>query len=229
MGRTLPDAVDVTYEGREKVQDDLDKVRDIEGFPLGDAKDLQLFSNPPYFTLYPNPNLNEFVKKFGTTFDESTDDYNREPFIGDIREGKNDPVYNAHTFHTKVPYRAITRFIEHYTNPGDIVLDAFCGSGMTGIAAVLSKRRAILVDLSPVATLISYNFTHSIFALSQSVVEKVYRQISEKVTEYCGHLYETRNKGRKAVVSSVVWSTVVKCPYCKQEVTCGGLWFREKT
>ena len=40
-----------------------------------------------------------------------------------------------HADHTKVPHKAIIRYLLHYTDPGDIVLDGFCGSGMTGVAA----------------------------------------------------------------------------------------------
>ncbi len=53
----------------------------------------------------------------------------------DVSEGKNDPIYKAHSYHTKVPHMAIMPYILHYTEPGDIVLDGFCGSGMTGVAA----------------------------------------------------------------------------------------------
>jgi hypothetical protein len=35
----------------------------------------------------------------------------------------------------KVPHKAIMRYILHYTEPGDIVFDGFCGTGMTGVAA----------------------------------------------------------------------------------------------
>jgi len=36
------------------------------------------------------------------------------------------------------------RYILHYTDPGDIVLDGFCGTGMTGVAAQLcGDRRAV--------------------------------------------------------------------------------------
>ena len=73
----------------------------------------------------------------GTPYDPETDDYHREPFVADIREGKNDPIYNAHSYHTKVPPRAIIPYILHYTAPGDVVLDLFCGSGMTGVAALM--------------------------------------------------------------------------------------------
>ncbi len=53
----------------------------------------------------------------------------------DVSEGKTDPIYTAHSYHTKVPHKAIMRAILHYTQPGDIVLDGFAGSGMTGVAA----------------------------------------------------------------------------------------------
>ena len=49
--------------------------------------------------------------------------------------GKTDPLYMAHSYHTKVPHKAIVPSILHYTNPGDIVLDGFSGSGMAGVAA----------------------------------------------------------------------------------------------
>lgn len=60
-----------------------------------------------------------------------------QPFALDVVAGKNDPLYNDHPYHTKVPYRAILRYVLHYTRPGDVVLDGFCGSGMTGAAAQL--------------------------------------------------------------------------------------------
>ena len=56
-------------------------------------------------------------------------------FSGNIRAGKNTYVYDAHTYHTKVPPAGIAKLIEYYTKPGQVVLDPFCGSGMTGIAA----------------------------------------------------------------------------------------------
>jgi len=63
------------------------------------------------------------------------------PFTGEIRAGKNTYVYDAHTYHTKVPPGGIVQLIEYYTKPGDTVLDPFCGSGMTGVAAAPLGRR----------------------------------------------------------------------------------------
>ena len=82
-----------------------------------------------------NQNLVEFLARHVRPYDPVKDDYDRPPFAADIKEGKNDPIYNAHSYHTKVPPRSIIPYILHYTQPGDLVLDVFCGSGMTGVAA----------------------------------------------------------------------------------------------
>ncbi len=90
---------------------------------------------PPQFATAEE--IREFIERYGRPYDPETDDYDRPPFVSDIKEGKNDPIYNAHSYHTKVPPRAIIPYILHYTQPGDIVLDPFCGSGMTGVAAMM--------------------------------------------------------------------------------------------
>lgn len=74
--------------------------------------------------------------------------YHREPFAADVSEGKNDPIYTAHSYHTKVPHKAIMRYILHYTEPGDIVFDGFCGTGMTGVAAQMCGDREAVISLS---------------------------------------------------------------------------------
>lgn len=73
--------------------------------------------------------------------------YHREPFAADVSEGKNDPIYNAHSYHTNVPHKAIMRYILHYTQPGDIVFDGFCGTGMTGVAAQMCGDREAVISL----------------------------------------------------------------------------------
>ena len=117
----------------EKLKDP--EFRKIEGFPIGTDEAILELSNPPYYTACPNPWLNDFVEYWESQKENPEENYHREPFAADVSEGKNDPIYNAHSYHTKVPHKAIMRYILHYTNPGDIVFDGFCGTGMTGVAA----------------------------------------------------------------------------------------------
>ena len=105
---------------REKLKDP--EFRKIEGFPIGKDEDIIALSDPPYYTACPNPWINDFIAEWGKEKGARPDEYHREPFAADVSEGKNDPIYNAHSYHTKVPHKAIMRYILHYTEPGDIVL-----------------------------------------------------------------------------------------------------------
>lgn len=136
---------------REKLRDP--EFRKIEGFPIGDDEDILALSDPPYYTACPNPFLADLVKKYGKAYDGRTDRYHCEPFAADVTEGKTDVIYTAHSYHTKVPPKAIAKYVEHYTKPGEIVLDFFGGSGMTAVGCRLCStghddpRISITVDL----------------------------------------------------------------------------------
>lgn len=231
-------------------KEDLDKVRNIEGFPIGEDEDIIALSDPPYYTACPNPFIEDFIKKYGKPYDEGTDDYHREPFAADVSEGKNDPIYKAHSYHTKVPHKAIMRYILHYTEPGDIVFDGFCGSGMTGVAAQMcgnpdadpefkfkiekempyikwGTRRAILNDLSPIATFIAYNYNNLV---DVEEFKKEANRILDECEKELGWMYETNHidengkqvydmtgpvKGR---INYTVWSDIFICPNCGNEI-----------
>jgi hypothetical protein len=120
--------------------------RKIEGFPSGSDADILALSDPPYYTACPNPFVEEFLQHYGKA-DDRSGHYSREPFAVDVSEGKSDPIYNAHSYHTKVPHKAIMRYILHYTQPGDIVFDGFCGTGMTGVAAQLCADKDVVTSL----------------------------------------------------------------------------------
>lgn len=229
-------------ERRKLTKQDIDKVRSIEGFPNGTDEDIIALSDAPYYTACPNPFIKEFIEQYGVPYDEKTDKYQREPFAADVSEGKNDPLYMAHTYHTKVPYKAIMRYILHYTNPGDIVLDGFCGTGMTGVAAQLcgsdnyslkvemcpkgsdwGKRYAVLNDLSPAATFIAnaYNTPFD----QRSFVEE-FETILNDVEKRYGHLYKTKHScqnetfsiEQEGEINYVIWSDVFICPHCGHEI-----------
>lgn len=236
-------------ESRKLTKEDIDKVRDIEGFPIGTDEDIIVLSNAPYYTACPNPFIEEYIRKNGTPYDEATDDYHREPFAADISEGKYDPVYKLHPYHTKVPHKAIMKYIAHYTKPGDVVFDGFCGTGMTGVAAQacglirdesaialknelpyieLGSRKAVLVDLSPVATFLARNFNSSIDEMTFSVESN---ELIEKLKSKCQWMFETNHldasgklvigfdgKAVKGIMNYTVWSDAFICPNCGAEL-----------
>ncbi|MEO2563992.1 DNA methyltransferase [Clostridium tertium] len=209
---------------------DIDKVRNIEGFPIGSDEDIIELSKPPYYTACPNPFIQEFISEKGKVYNEEIDDYSIEPLAEDVVEDKHDLIYNIHTYHTKVPPKAIARYIEHYTDPGDIVLDCFCGSGMTGIASQICDngryRRAILCDISSYAAFITSNYNTPNY---EGLISELKDIIDEIKSEY-GHYYMTNHSeynmdlfnilddAPKGVINYVVWSNVYYCPNCGYEM-----------
>lgn len=197
----------------DKIKEDLEKMREIEGFPLGDVEDILELSEPPYYTAYPNPYIKEFIEYFGTPYDEETDEYNVLPYSQDQSYGRTDKVYNIHFYHTKVPPQSIKSYIEHYTKPEDIIVDFFSGSGMTGVSSLRLNRHPLLFDLSPFASFISFNNCNNIdlikfenFALD--IYNSVYNEYAY-LYSVDGDIEHQRN--------FTVWSEIQTCPYCNND------------
>ena len=58
-------------------------------------------------------------------------------------------------YYTKQPSNVVGEYIRHFCPEGGLVVDPFCGSGVTGIEALTNKRRAICIDLDPLAFFIT--------------------------------------------------------------------------
>jgi len=222
----------------EKLKDP--EFRKIRGFPIGEDDDILNLSDPPYYTACPNPFIEEFIDYYGKPYDPN-EKYKREPYAADVSEGKNDPLYNAHTYHTKVPHKAIMQYILHYTVPGDVVFDAFCGTGMTGVAAqlcgnrasvenlgyifkdgklalnsdgqsvLLGQRKAILNDLSPIAGFIANGYSNL------DNLEGFYLKASQAIDDVEKELESLFTLDSNKVLNGV-WSDVFICPNCASEV-----------
>lgn len=231
--------------------------RKTAGFPVGDDAAILALSDPPYYCACPNPWTSDFTKCYGKPYD-SKKRYHREPFAADVSEGKNHPIYGAHAYHTKVPHRAIMRYILHYTQPGDIVLDGFSGTGMTGVAArlcgdrseilgmgyritekgdILNEEGAVVSKLGERRAILNDLSPAATFiahnynsAVDEAQFESESNRILRDVNASIGWMYQTRHK--KDVVGKVnytVWSEVFSCPECGAEIVFYDHGFDQKT
>lgn len=226
------DGWDVDSE-RRRVAPALREARARPGSPIGDDAALLGQSLPPYYAAFPNPDLGAWLA--GTTPEGAGE---REyvdpgPFATDVSAGKAGLFYKAHSYPTKVPHAAIMRFLLHYTEPGDVVLDGFCGTGMTGLAAQAcgapdldtrkaiesemkdvrwGPRRAVLSDLSPSATFIAAGMNLPIDA---AAFDRRSAEILEAFDAEWGWMYRTTDEmGVERPLDYVVWSEVFTCPSC---------------
>jgi hypothetical protein len=229
---------------REKLNDP--EFRKIEGFPIGEAEDILNLSDPPYYTACPNPWIGEFIEHHGRPYDPK-EKYHREPYAADVSEGKGHAIYNAHSYHTKVPHRAIMRYILHYTEPGDIVFDGFCGTGMTGIAAQLcgdineiremgyrvdsdgtifdtdgiafSKLGARNAILNDLSPVASFIAKNYNTLVDPDKFQTSAKRIIAEVDQEFGWMYKTVHSDGKSEgpIKLTIWSDILLCPECSAE------------
>ena len=136
----------------------------------------------------------------------------------ELSVGRGDPAYMAHAYLTKVPVPAIIPFLERYTEPGQLVVDPFAGSGMTGVAAAICGRRGRMFDISVLGRHIGRNMVNLVAA---DELRKAANDVLGVAKRNFGPRYEVACAACDATasLSKSVWSTVVTCTGCSAEVT----------
>lgn len=187
-------------------------------------------SSAPWHTATVNPFIREWVAASTTDGAERPDP---GPYLDDVQGSKATLQYKAHSYPTKVPPEVIVRLLLHYTQPGDVVLDGFAGSGMTGVAAQMcgtpnsavdaefkrrgqvprwGVRRAVLNDLAPNATFLASGVTLPVDAARFETASSL---MLERLRKESGWMYATATpQGDAAVIDYTVWSEVFTCPHC---------------
>lgn len=201
--------------------------------PLADGESVAAvlaMSSPPWHTATVNPFVRAWIASFAVDRAPRLDP---GPYLDDVQGSKATLQYKAHSYPTKVPPEVIVRLLLHYTQPGDVVLDGFSGSGMTGVAAQMCAtpnaavdaefrrrghvprwgvRRAVLNDLAPNATFLASGVTLPVDA---HVFETASGLLLERLRRELGWMYATTTpQGEQAVIDYTVWSEVFTCPHC---------------
>lgn len=83
-------------------------------------------------------------------------DYKNRPLLEEIPVTKRSAKrhFGVHGYFTKQSWNVVQDYIKNYTEPGDLVLDPFAGSGVTPIEGLMCNRKSIGVDLNPMAIFI---------------------------------------------------------------------------
>ena len=87
--------------------------------------------------------------------------------------------YKIHPYYTKQPSNVVGEYIRHFCPEGGLVVDPFCGSGVTAIEALTNRRRTVCIDLDPLAVFITRQTC--LAPVDLNAYWAAYRQIEEEM------------------------------------------------
>ena len=88
--------------------------------------------------------------------------------------------YMMHKYWGRKPHNVVRDYILNFTKPGEVVLDPFMGSGVVVIESIKNDRKAIGVDLNPMACFITKN---TISRVDIEDFEKTFEEVYKKITK----------------------------------------------
>jgi len=134
---------------------------------------------------------------------------------------KHTSEYLMHKFWARKPYNVVSDYVKHYSKKGEIVLDPFCGSGVTAIEAIKGGRKAIAIDLDPLAVFVT---RMTMLPVNLSKFEQAFKEIEHKVKDIINDFYRVKCQkcnSDTGIVTRRLVSFVVECPNCKEEIIMG--------
>lgn len=140
-----------------------------------------------------------------------------EPIDHGVVASPHTPIYKMHRYFARRPYSVFRYLVEHYSCPGSVVLDPFCGGGVTVVEALRQQRKVIGVDLDPVATFIT---KMEVADVNIDKLEEAFKHIEKTAKDEVNRLYFTKCPNCKREVSAewFEWSYIFKCAKCNKEV-----------
>jgi len=137
-------------------------------------------------------------------------------------------MYVWHKYWSRKTWNVVGEFIRHYTGEQEVVFDPFAGSGVVAIEAVRNKRRAIVCDLNPVASLITELTLRPVNLLK---LLEAFEGVRARVQQRIEKLYEIHclKCGAPLVAAAFVREgdelaevRYPKCPACEHRCETGG-------
>lgn len=141
-----------------------------------------------------------------------------KPLKKPVNAASHTAVYKMHRYYARRPWNVFEHIIKHYSKEGDIILDPFCGGGVTVVEGLKLKRKVIGVDLNPLATYIT---RMEVEPLDVTKFKTTFDEIIKIIEKEVLPLYKTKCNECKndAIANWYEWSNVFRCPMCGKIVT----------
>jgi 16S rRNA G966 N2-methylase RsmD len=122
-------------------------------------------------------------------------DYSKRPLLKEIPVKKRATKrhFGVHGYFTRQSWDIVSAYVNNFSKKSDVVLDPFGGSGVTAIEALMNGRKAINIDINPMAVFI-------VQSLLAPVKFSEFAEAFDKVrNEYIKHEPKTKEEIEKAL------------------------------
>lgn len=104
--------------------------------------------------------------------------------------------FGSHPYFTRRPWNVVQGYINHFApNANDVVLDPFGGSGVTAIEAIVLGRKAVQVDINPLANFICQQI--AVAPVDLSGLQREFGGLENSCRSYIEELYTLRDEQLK--------------------------------
>lgn len=126
------------------------------------------------------------------------------------------PIYKMHKYFARRPQNVFSALVQNYSQSGDVILDPFCGGGVTVVEGSALDRHVVTSDINPLATFIS---RCEVTCVDADEYTKVMGTILEQVRTFSDQFYSTKNRdtGSELPVRWYEHAYTVLCPECGKE------------
>ena len=133
------------------------------------------------------------MKLFETENEEESFNHSADTYKG---------IYALHKYWSKKPYNVVRHFILKYTDKGDIVLDPFCGSGISIIESLFTNRKAIGIDINPSAIFIT---KQTLSKIDIRRIENEFNRLRQRVESRINSLYRVIREDGVYTGTHFIW------------------------
>ena len=111
-------------------------------------------------------------------------------------------IYSMHKYWSKKPFNVISKYIDTYSKPNDIVLDPFVGSGISSVESIFLNRRTVGIDINPMSIFITKQMLENINPIN---IQNEFLKIQGKTRKKIDSLYQITTGGKSFTGSHFIY------------------------